>query len=130
MAVDVLMHEMHKRKHDLESFYWLFIWTLLRHADHNQEPSRYSKLFDIEDREHAASMKRTWLATSNLSIYHNNPLTQLLERLRDIFDAQLGSLRLPSKEITYDTLLAGLDNALAQPGWPANDSSTVTASLN
>lgn len=48
MAVDVLMHKMHERKHDLES-YWLLVWTLLRHADHDQGPSARSKLFDVED---------------------------------------------------------------------------------
>jgi hypothetical protein len=121
MAVDVLMHKMHERKHDLESFYWLLVWTLLRHADHDQGPSACSKLFDIEDRELAAAQKRTWLETSDLRINRNEPLTQLLERLRAIFDDQLGAKRRISVEATYTTLLAALDEALGQPDWPEND---------
>ena len=66
MVVDVLMHKMHERKHDLESFYWLLVWTLLRHSDHDQGPSACSKLFDVEDRELAAAQKRTWLEAGHV----------------------------------------------------------------
>ena len=121
MAVDVLMHKMHERKHDLESFYWLLVWTLLRHTDHDQGPSACSKLFDVEDRELAAAQKRTWLETSDLRINRNEPLTQLLERLRAIFDDQLGAKRRISMESTYPILLAALNEALSQPDWPEND---------
>jgi|SRR5882762_3175712 len=115
MAVDVLVHKMHYRKHDLESFYWLLVWTLLCHADHNQGPSACSKLFNVEDIELAAAQKRTWLETSNLCINCNEPLIQLLERLRAIFDDQLGAKHCILVEMTYTTLLTALDKALDQP---------------
>jgi hypothetical protein len=121
MAVDVLMHKMHERKHDLESFYWLLVWILLRYADHDQGPSACSKLFDVEDRELAAAQKEYWLRHSDLRINRNEPLTQLLERLRAIFDDQLGAKRRISVEVTYTTLLAALDEALSQSDWPEND---------
>jgi hypothetical protein len=63
MAVDVLMHKMHERKYDLESFYWLLIWTLLPRADHDQGPSACSKLFDVEDRELTAAQKEHLTST-------------------------------------------------------------------
>jgi hypothetical protein len=68
MVIDVLMHKMHEHKHDLRSFYWLLIWTLLHHADHNQGPSACSKLFDVEDGELAAAQKEHWLQHSDLCI--------------------------------------------------------------
>jgi len=119
MAVDVLMHKMHERKHDLESFYWLLVWILLRHADHDQGPSGCSKLFDVEDRELAAAQKEHWLRHSDLRINRNEPLTQLLEKLS--FDDQLGAKRRISVEVTYTTLLAAFDEALNQSDWPEND---------
>ena len=121
MAVDLLMHKMHERKHDLESFYWLLVWILLHYADHDQGPSACSKLFDVEDRELAAAQKEYWLRHSDFRINRNEPLTQLLESLRAIFDDQLGAKRRVSVEATYTTLLAALDEALSQPDWPEND---------
>jgi Fungal protein kinase len=123
MAVDVLMHKMHERKHDLESFYWLLIWTLLRHTDHDEGPSACNKLFDVEDRELAAAQKRTWLETSDLRINRNMPLTQLLECLRALFRKQLTDKDTSSVEVIYDTLLAAIDSSLSRPDWPDNDGS-------
>jgi hypothetical protein len=117
----VLMHKMHERKHDLESFYWLFVWTLLRHADHDQGPSACSKLFDVEDRELAAAQKRTWLETSDLRINRNDPLTQLLKSLRILFEKQLVDIDTASVEVTYDSLLATIDYAVSLPDWLEND---------
>jgi hypothetical protein len=85
MAFDVLMHKMHDHKHDLESFYWLLVWTFLRHADHDQGPSACSRLFDVEDRELAGAKKEHWLRHSDLQTMGNEPLTQLLEQLRVLF---------------------------------------------
>ncbi|KAH9988492.1 hypothetical protein BJV77DRAFT_1160979 [Russula vinacea] len=123
MAIDVLMHEMHERKHDLESIYWLLIWIILRHVKHDQGPSACGKLFDVEDREPAAFAKMAWLGRSDLRISNNEPLTELLESLRILFKKQLGDKDTPSVEVTYDTLLAAIDDALRLPGWPENDSS-------
>ena len=123
MAVDVLMRKTHERKHDLQFFYWLLIWTLLRHADHDQGPSACGRLFDVEDRELGAAQKRTWLQTSDLRISCNKPLTQLLERLRALFRKQLTNKDTSSIELTYDTLLAAIDSSLSQPDWPDNDGS-------
>jgi hypothetical protein len=117
----VLMHKMHERKHDLESFYWLLVWTLLRHADHDQGPSACSKLFDVGDRELAAAQKRTWLETSDLRINRNKPLTQLLKSLRILFRKQLADIDTASVEVTYDTLLSAIDYAVCLPDWPKNN---------
>jgi hypothetical protein len=121
MAVDVLMHKMHERKHDLESIYWLLIWIILRHVDHNQGPSACSKLFDIEDRELAAAQKRAWLETSDLRINRNEPLTRLLKSLRILYRKQLADIDTTSVEVTYDALLAAIDYAVSLPDWPEND---------
>ena len=121
MAVDVLMHKIHKRQHDLESIYWHLIWILLRHVDHNQGPSACNKLFDIEDRELAAAQKEYWLRHSDLRIIRNEPLTQLLKSLRILFRKQLADIDSASVEVTYDTLLATIDYALCLPDWPENN---------
>ena len=123
MAIDVLMHEMHERKHDLESIYWLLIWIILRHVEHDQGPSACGKLFDVEDRELAAGAKTMWLGRSDLRIIDNEPLTGLLKSLRTLFKKQLVDIDTPSVEVTYDTLLATIDDALSLPGWPEDDSS-------
>lgn len=121
MAVDVLMHKMHERKHDFESFSWLLVWTLLRHVDHDQGPSACSKLFDVEDRELAAAQKEHWLRRSDLQIVGNEPLTQLLEQLRAPFRKQLIDKDTTSVEVEYDTLVVAIDSALSRPDWPDND---------
>ena len=123
MAIDVLMHEMHRRKHDLESIYWLLIWIILRHVEHNhhQGEEACGKLFDIDDRELAAFAKRTWLVTSDLRINNNEPLTGLLKSLRTLFKKQLGDIDTASVEVTYDTFLATIDDTLSLPGWPEDD---------
>jgi hypothetical protein len=46
---------------------------------------------------------------------------QLLERLRLIFDDQLGAKCHISVEVTYTTLRAALNEALSQFDWPEND---------
>ncbi|KAH9983182.1 hypothetical protein BJV77DRAFT_1073029 [Russula vinacea] len=123
MAIDVLMHEMHERKHDLESIYWLLIWIILRHVEHDQGPSACKELFDVEDRKLAAGAKTMWLGRSDLRISNNEPLTELLESLRILFRKQLADKDTSSVEVTYDTLLATIDDALSLPGWPEDDSS-------
>jgi hypothetical protein len=121
MAVDVLMHKLHERKHDLESFYWLLVWTLLRHADHDQGPSACSKLFDVEDRELATAQKEHWLRHSDLQIMGKELLTQLLEQLKVLFRKQLTDKDTTSVDVKYDTLMVAIDSALSRPDWPAND---------
>ena len=121
MAIDVLMHKMHERKHDLESIYWLLIWIILRHVEHDQGEEACKELFDVEDRKLAAAAKRTWLGTSDVRINDNEPLTGLLKSLRTLFKKQLGDIDTASVEVTYDDLLTAIDDALSLPGWPEDD---------
>ena len=122
MAIDVLMHKMHERKHDLESIYWLLIWIVLRHVKHDQREEACGKLFDVDDTGLAAAAKAVWLWTSDLRINDNEPLTGLLELLRRLFRKQLGDKDTASVEVTYDDFLAAINNALSLPGWPEDDS--------
>ena len=121
MAIDVLKHKMHERKHDLESIYWLLIWIILRHVDHDQPKWACRDLFDVDDRKLAAAAKVDWLGSSDLRANSNEPLTGLLESLRILFKKQLGDKDTPRVEVAYDTLLATIDDALSLPGWPEND---------
>ncbi|KAH9986257.1 hypothetical protein BJV77DRAFT_965291 [Russula vinacea] len=59
---------------------------------------------------------------SDVRVNDNEPLTELLEYEKTI-QKQLGDKDTPSVEVTYDTLLAAIDDALRLPGWPENDSS-------
>ena len=121
MAIDVLKHKMHERKHDLESIYWLLIWIILRHVDHDQPKWACRDLFDVDDRKLAAAAKVDWLGSSDLRVKNNEPLTGLLKSLRILFKKQLADIDTASVEVTYDTLLAAIDNALSLPGWPEDD---------
>ncbi|KAJ6625793.1 hypothetical protein B0H10DRAFT_590793 [Mycena sp. CBHHK59/15] len=118
----------HTCKHDLESFYWLLIWILLRHANHSDPrgPAACSILFDNPLIDIVISMKQTWLlpalATRNvdrLPILGNAPLSNLVDVLTCIFCDQAGWVR--KIDATYDSVLAAFDGALSSPGWPDSD---------
>ncbi|KAF9004084.1 hypothetical protein BDQ17DRAFT_476421 [Cyathus striatus] len=56
----------HMSHHDLESFYWVMIWILLRYANHKQGHKACSQLFDHADNYVAKALKEHWLYIPDL----------------------------------------------------------------
>lgn len=122
MAIGILRQNPHKAHHDLESFYWLTIWCLLRHADHDRGVHACQDLLDAEGKQRV-NAKVTWLVMdSAVDIKGNVSLSQLLKELGSLFEEQMATSKHASKPITYEAILQVLDYALAKV-WPEGDRS-------
>ncbi|KAH9896021.1 hypothetical protein C8Q73DRAFT_462505 [Cubamyces lactineus] len=120
----------HNAGHDLESFFWVLLWIVLRHTAHNHADGRNAcdLTFPFGSDTLAAGMKSSWLRRqSPLLIANNAPLTDLLDDFKDLVD---DATKQPSKKpnrpsnrvpITYDRVLALFDDALIREDWPEND---------
>lgn len=116
---------MHDTHHDLESFYWVLLWIVLRHTTHNHPDGRQlacSSVFKSGDDRDAWSAKCGWVhANAPFVIDQNLPLTDLMAHLRDLLriaNAPYGPTRQP---ITYDVFLDAFDAAIAREDWPDDD---------
>ncbi|KAI0353660.1 hypothetical protein OH77DRAFT_575578 [Trametes cingulata] len=117
------VHHVH---HDLESFYWVIVWIVLRHTAHDHPKGQLActQVFKFgEDRESSA-MKRDWIvdqAQSPLGIANNEPLTTLLAELADIVGENFPQWKREPIYLTYDRMLEKFDAALAKEDWPEDD---------
>ncbi|KAJ7267012.1 hypothetical protein B0H12DRAFT_1257756 [Mycena haematopus] len=116
-------HECH---HDLESFYYLLVWILLRHADHDKGATECSRIFDGEI-EQVYNQKWGWLSAHlmttfndahRLVIANNTPITTLIDTLTRIFYIQVSR---HGAVATHGSVLSAFDTALASPDWPEGD---------
>ncbi|KAF7357583.1 Pkinase-fungal domain-containing protein [Mycena sanguinolenta] len=113
---------LHGSHHDLESFYWLIIWMILRHTDHKHPNDELacSKLFD-----HSTSdVKRGWLMRKQFT--QDLPLFQLANALREQLLDQYPpessrSKRREAENLTYENVLADFDQHLKSNAWPTDD---------
>ncbi|KAH9849643.1 hypothetical protein C2E23DRAFT_356167 [Lenzites betulinus] len=133
MAVELVLAApgtIHDCYHDLESFYWVVIWVVLRHTECSQfvckGPDICQDLFVWESDTAAASAKRRFLRFDALLVKNNPPLTKLIAELTalvflnqpNIEDSSKG----PECKLTYDAFLNALNAALAPDQvWPTND---------
>ncbi|KAJ7072011.1 hypothetical protein C8F01DRAFT_1102168, partial [Mycena amicta] len=117
----------HQAHHDIESFYWLLIWVLLRHAKHSlpDGPLACATFFDKERDSDAIAQKVNWLArTSMASIFPDNPtLSTLIDELRQVIYQGQKSLRLTTSVVplTHERMISHFAAALAQDDWPRTD---------
>ncbi|OCH84989.1 hypothetical protein OBBRIDRAFT_798631 [Obba rivulosa] len=119
----------HGAHHDLESFYWVLIWAVLRHTDHTHPHanSAYGQLFFPGNDYACVNTKHGWIQRNayKLSIRGNTPLTELLRE----WTARCADQNVPEqyqsvKErvlLTHDMVLGMLRRALARGGWPKHD---------
>ncbi|CAK5280960.1 unnamed protein product [Mycena citricolor] len=66
----------HGAHHDIESFYWLLIWIILRHTPpefHGHSPYKFAELFGF----HSPDKKNTWITRSECIGPPNSPLRSL-----------------------------------------------------
>ena len=120
---------MHEARHDLESFFWLLIWIVLRHTSYRCHDDRikhrtWHALFDgprLVDRD---SSKQAWLTNRFrfVTVKDNPPLTKLLGRFRQCCQKNFNRRDLVEPWMTHADVLRLFDRALAKPhGWPQND---------
>ncbi|KAI0365542.1 hypothetical protein BV20DRAFT_733239 [Pilatotrama ljubarskyi] len=116
----------HSARHDLESFYWVLLWVVMRHtAFAKVDPSACGDTFTFgDDAVGATSAKIARLFRyKTLKIPKNGPLTALLAALSvhvyranrvEIDDAR----QVP---LTYATMLSVFNDALVRTDWPTGD---------
>ncbi|OSC97848.1 hypothetical protein PYCCODRAFT_1481008 [Trametes coccinea BRFM310] len=119
----------HEAFHDIESFYWVLVWVVLRHTRCHREGVADSDalcqdLFSANKDSIAANQKGGWIWSRRPFVVSNNePLTTLIRRFNimlvlnqiDVVDLTRRAL------LTHGAVLAAFDEALAMEGWPEND---------
>ncbi|KAI0666595.1 hypothetical protein C8Q78DRAFT_436711 [Trametes maxima] len=127
MAYEILSTPdiVHNTHHDLESFYWVLLWVVVRHTDHGDVRGQKlcDRIFKYGDDEESANAKKGWLEKATFNIPNNAPLTYLLTELTALVQENLPTTRRNAKQtlLTYQALLSVFDSALAMPGWPTDD---------
>ncbi|GBE83603.1 predicted protein [Sparassis crispa] len=126
MAVELLNKRrvIHDAHHDLESFYWLLIWLVLRHTSHDDPKGakRCSLLFFHDDDVLCGEVKRAWLCRDQyLGVPGNAPLTWLLKELTILCDDCQCRRNGPTVHLTYKAVLEKFETALSLDGWPEDD---------
>ncbi|EPT03302.1 hypothetical protein FOMPIDRAFT_1046855 [Fomitopsis schrenkii] len=129
-AIDLLSpgDVVHEVRHDLESFFWLFIWILLRHTIHLLGLGACERLFNQDDEAACQDAKTGWFSVANVLQYiDNEPLTQLVS---EFTIACKTNYRInnaePSDPLTHKKVLEIFDKALALDSWPTiGDEATV-----
>ncbi|OCH84987.1 hypothetical protein OBBRIDRAFT_785496 [Obba rivulosa] len=117
----------HGLHHDLESFYWVLVWAVLRHTDHTHpDPNRgYGQVFSPGNDYACVSAKTTWLRDRavKISVRNNTPLTWLLREWgRLCFLQTISPLLIHLRALlTYGKVLDLLKKALKMTGWPKDD---------
>ncbi|KAH9930133.1 uncharacterized protein B0H18DRAFT_995345 [Fomitopsis serialis] len=116
MAIEILeTFRAHDVRHDLESFFWLLLWIVLRYTDNTDCYTAYLTLFDAQTGRKSAAGKRQFLTTpTEFEVKDNEPLTTLIHDFKTY-------ARQPTVPLTYESVLAVFDKALANPSWPKND---------
>ncbi|KAI0692479.1 hypothetical protein C8T65DRAFT_833988 [Cerioporus squamosus] len=115
---------------DLESFFWVLVWLVLRHTayvDTSGDEKAYECTFVCinDGRSYAAKSTFLWFETE-ITVRGNAPLTQLMRKLRDLVLYHSDThgddkCDFEFPPFTHDTVLALFDEALALDTWPADD---------
>ena len=130
-AIDLLLKEnvVHTAYHDLEAFYWVFLWSILRWTEHNWDCATYQDpcddVFSYGNDRLAAALKFHWLWSNNrkIVITGNAPLTEIAYRFKELlFKYRIAHLLDIAKEISHEAVLKIFDDALKPDVmWPEND---------
>ncbi|TFK93804.1 hypothetical protein K466DRAFT_658248 [Polyporus arcularius HHB13444] len=123
MALELLLSKrtVHGVRHDLQSFYWVLMWLVLRHTKHSLAADYCYKLFRTGDDFTAAAAKMC--SSSEFSVTDNAPLTALIEDFRALLSRTRFEHRAPPPvPLAYDSVLGIFCKAVADPAqWPEND---------
>jgi hypothetical protein len=132
MAINVLEaqanrdpNHRHHAHHDIESFYWLLVYVVLRNTDHNLDRLMCSRIFDSHSKQGkaAAKAKRIWLKEQSLKleIRFNAPLNKILHDLTTLVRNQVENGPATPTLLTHQAFLDVLDRALEMKEWPDCD---------
>ncbi|KAI1792123.1 hypothetical protein LXA43DRAFT_1093940 [Ganoderma leucocontextum] len=128
MAMKLLVTggDIHGVPHDLQSFYWVLLWIVLRHTEHNHPCGSEAcpDIFQLGARS-CLGTKMDWLLGNirpTLLIENNSPLTALVKEFGDLcFCTAFSS----NNALDYDEVLAIFDNVLESDKfkslWPKDD---------
>lgn len=131
MAISLLMVPaegiVHTISHDLESFYWVLVWIVLRYTNHAHPDgdNTFLNVFPAGDDNKCATSKQVWLkfGAKKLTIPDNQPLTDLMLKLSAVV---MKHYLLDA--LDYDMILQCFDDALApDKKWPENDKAVARA---
>ncbi|OSC97836.1 hypothetical protein PYCCODRAFT_1428175 [Trametes coccinea BRFM310] len=119
----------HKPCYDLESYYWVLIWVVLRHTECFLDgglsgDTAFGHIFDATTDFLSAALKCGWLLDERrLTVTANEPLTTLMHRFVWLvgISQPLAYMPVPRPELTHSAVLAVFDEALAMDGWLEND---------
>lgn len=115
----------HNTHHDLESFYWVLLWVVVRHTahDHMLGDDLCSLIFTFGNDNSSAAAKMKWLESGSLNIPKNKPLTYLMDELACIVLDHLPTRRKRATRVLldYEGVLKIFDEAIKMPGWPNRD---------
>ncbi|KAI0730061.1 hypothetical protein C8Q72DRAFT_776846 [Fomitopsis betulina] len=147
MAIEILAtYVAHDVRHDLESFFWLLLWVVLRYTQTTCWPPNavYTRVFAHYTEETSAMGKRYFLSMPmEWEVVGNAPLTTLVRKFKALcaramaqYDLDTGALKNQGVALTYESVMALFDEALVSPEWPQGDralpfkmpSKTATAS--
>ncbi|OSC97843.1 hypothetical protein PYCCODRAFT_1471492, partial [Trametes coccinea BRFM310] len=120
---------LHDSCHDLESYFWVLTWVVLRHTDCYREDGASGdvlcqQLFGATEDHVAISLKSGWLGDDRvLTVSGNEPLTALIRHFKRLvtFSQRNAYLPVPVTALTHAAVLAVFDEALAMTDWPEND---------
>ncbi|RDX47087.1 hypothetical protein OH76DRAFT_1557969 [Lentinus brumalis] len=115
----------HGAHHDLVSFYWVLVWTVLRHTAHNFSVAQAQDVFPfgIDSLSLNVGMKLLWVdrRVDRFEIPGNEPLTKLLRDMSLPVYKSVGIKLMKGAPMAYDDALQLFDQALASQGWPEMD---------
>ncbi|EED78887.1 predicted protein [Postia placenta Mad-698-R] len=119
---ETVVHTVH---HDLQSFYWLLIWIVLRHTAHTHFKGNDAchEVFPSGDEASAASSKISFMMSKKpIEVKGNRPLSHLLSRLSRLVAGSVESVHIPQPtHLTHMEMLRAFKEALDMDGWPEDD---------
>ena len=128
MAIEILeTHVAHDVRHDLESFFWLLLWVVLRYTATTCLPPHeiYVTVFGAQTDGASAVVKSGFLIKNmNWEVKDNRPLTTLVQKYKKLCSMSMQRSLEPEgrvEPLTYEAVLALFDEALADPDWPQDD---------
>ncbi|EPS95934.1 hypothetical protein FOMPIDRAFT_1103409, partial [Fomitopsis schrenkii] len=124
-AIEILItYAAHDVRHDLESFFWLLLWVVLRYTQTTcWSPNRtYRSVFGEEVEEESAKDKIFFLVESiDWEVVGNKPLATLFLKFKDLCEMAMPYTKPTPIPLTYESVLTLFHEALASMAWPQND---------
>ena len=125
MAIDLLTDGdvVHELRHDLESFFWLLVWIILRHTTHTLDARACEKLFNHDDEGECQYAKTGFLTGARPLEVGIKPLDELIDEFRTACQTNFRVKGAePSDPLTHEKVFGMFDKALAQESeWPTED---------